>query len=97
MSILCSADHFGPTCLIVRFRRQLYLHGSLSHIYIEADSVELKDFRPGTKTSLSPEGQVQGADDAELLGFGGFAAGRAEVDGLAARRRELEEDKEPAG
>ena len=53
MSILCSADHFGPTCLIVRFCGQLYLHGSLSHVYIEAGSVESKDFRPGTKTSLS--------------------------------------------
>ena len=37
----------------MRFCRQLYLHGSLSHIYIEAGSVESKDFRPGTKTSLS--------------------------------------------
>ena len=45
----------------------------------------------------TPEGWVQGADDAELLGFGRFAAGGAEVDGLAAGRRELEEDGEPAG
>ena len=42
-----------PTCLIVRFHGQLYLCGSLSHIYIEAGSVKLKDCRPGTKTSLS--------------------------------------------
>ena len=35
------------------FRGQLYLRGSLSHIYIEAGSIESKDFRPGTKTSLS--------------------------------------------
>ena len=50
----CSADHFGPTCLIVRFRVQLYLRRSLSHVYIEAGNAESKDFRPGTKTSLSP-------------------------------------------
>ena len=35
------------------FHGQLYLHGSLSHVYIEAGSIESKDFRPGTKTSLS--------------------------------------------
>ena len=34
----------------------------------------------------TPEGQVRGADDAELLGLGRFAAGRAEVDGLAVGR-----------
>ena len=43
------------------------------------------------------EGQVRGADDAKLLDFGGFTAGGAGVDGLAARRRELEEDEEPVG
>ena len=37
----------------MHFRGQLYLRGSLSHIYIEAGSVESKDFRPGTKTGLS--------------------------------------------
>ena len=45
----------------------------------------------------TPEGRVRGADDAELLGFGRFAAGGAEADGLAAGRQELEEDEEPAG
>ena len=53
VSILCSADHFGPTCLIVHFHGQLYLRRSLSHVYIEAGSIESKDFRPGTETSLS--------------------------------------------
>ena len=45
----------------------------------------------------TPEGRVQGADDAELLGFGRFTVGGAEVDRLAAGQRELEEYEEPAG
>ena len=37
----------------MHFCGQLYLRGSLTHVYIEAGSAESKDFRPGTKTSLS--------------------------------------------